>query len=223
MKIWCISDTHCRHKELVLPDPNEIDMVIHAGDASNVRDFSFNEAEMRDFLIWYNSLPYKYKIYVPGNHDTSVEQGMFDFDEYPNIIVLNHKYISIEDIKIFGSPYTPSFGHGWAYNVSRTKIDLKWKDIPKDTDIIITHGPPKGILDYTLNEGVVYTQCGCKALLNKVKEVNPKLHIFGHIHNEKNVYNSGIYQEKENSTKYCNASVNDLSYTVCNNGLIIEL
>ena len=90
MKIWTISDTHCKHLELDLPDPNEIDMVIHAGDAARHRDLSLNDVEMREFLTWYNNLPYKYMIYIPGNHDTSVEADMHNFDDYPNIIVLIH-------------------------------------------------------------------------------------------------------------------------------------
>jgi Icc-related predicted phosphoesterase len=225
MKIWTISDTHTKHLELELPDHNEIDMVIHAGDASSTKDTSFNEAEMREFLQWFDSLPYKYKIYIPGNHDTSIQAGMFNFEEHTDIIFLIHESVEIEGIKIFGSPYTPSFGIGWAYNISRHKIDNYWELIPDNTDIIVTHGPPKGIMDYTAEGHSVYTQTGCKALLNNIKLINPKYHIFGHLHDEDNVLNCGTFKPNNDKadTTYVNACTMNLSYNIVNNGIIIEV
>lgn len=221
MRIWCISDTHCDHSKLIIPD--NIDMIIHAGDAGSHRNLSNNEAELRSFLRWYDSLPVEYKIYVPGNHDTSIEENMFDFKDYTDIIILNHNSIKIENINFFGSPYTPSFGIGWAYNVSRHKISEKWKDIPSNTDILITHGPPKGILDYTASSNNTYEQCGCKSLLNKIKEVEPRYHIFGHIHDESNVLNCGTTTINNLKTKFINACIKNLAYKIVNNGIIIEI
>lgn len=221
MKIWTISDTHCKHLELELPDPNEIDMVIHAGDAGGHRDTSFNEAELKEFLRWFDSLPYKYKIYVPGNHDTSIEAEMFDFKEYTDIHVLIHESITIEGINIFGSPYTPTFGVGWSYNKARHKIDNYWKQIPEDVNIVVTHGPPKGILDLTAHNNYP-EQCGDKSLLNKVLDIKPKYHIFGHIHDEPSCYNAGTFKPSSIETTFVNASINNLSYNVINNGIIIE-
>lgn len=217
MKIWCISDTHCKHSWLDVP---EVDMIIHAGDASNTKDISFNDAEMREFLQWYESLNIKYKIFVPGNHDTSIERKFHKFEDYPNIKFLIHNSISIEGINIFGSPYTPSFGSGWAYNVARHKIFNYWDNLSDNIDILVTHGPPKGILDLTIRNGV--KQCGDKVLLNKIEVIKPKYHIFGHIHNEHNVYNSGICRPNGYNTTFINASVNNLDYKIVNNGIIIE-
>lgn len=221
MKIWCISDTHCDHSKLIIPD--NVDIVIHAGDAGNNKDLSNNEAQLRNFLIWYDQLPIKHKIYVPGNHDTSIEKNMFNFNLYQNIIFLDHKAVEIENTKFFGSPYTPSFGIGWAYNIPRNKIDLKWKDIPENTDILITHGPPKGILDYTLSYENYYEQCGCKSLLNRVREVKPKYHIFGHVHDEQDVFNCGTTKTNSLDTIFINACVKNLKYKLINNGIIIDI
>lgn len=223
MKIWTISDTHCQHKQLIPPD--DIDMVIHAGDAGGHRDLSHNDGEMRDFLQWYNNLPYKYKIYIPGNHDTSVEAGFHDFKtDYPNIIVLIHQSVTIEGINIFGSPYTPSFGNGWSYNVPRHKLSNYWDQIPLDTDIIVTHGPPKGILDYTASHSSYYEKVGCASLLNRIIDVNPKYHIFGHLHNESGVYNCGIFKPNQPKlkTEFVNTCVMNIKYNVINNGIYLE-
>ena len=107
MRIWHISDTHTYHDLLTIPEG--IDMVIHSGDCSNPRDPYNNEPEVRDFINWYKELPIEHKIYVAGNHDTSIEKRLvtkIDFSGY-NIHYLENDYIDIDGIKIFGSPHTP--------------------------------------------------------------------------------------------------------------------
>lgn len=53
-----------------------------------------------------------------------------------------------------------------------------WDSIPADTDILVTHGPPFGVLDRTIQN----CNAGCHYLLQKVMEIKPKYHLFGHIH-----------------------------------------
>ena len=134
MKILFISDTHGFHGNLSIS--KDIDMIIHAGDASNYRDTGRNSNEMLDFLVWYNTLPVQYKILIAGNHDTSVQAGLINPRKYSTIDYLEHESIERGGINIFGSPYTPSFGVGWAYNVKRGKLDPYWREIPRNTDII---------------------------------------------------------------------------------------
>lgn len=221
MKIWTISDTHCKHGQLDLPDPKDVDMVIHAGDAGGHRELSINDAQVRDFLEWFEALPYKYKIYVPGNHDTSVEAGFHDFTKYPSITVLQHESITIEGINIFGSPYTPSFNN-WAFNIARHKINAYWEKIPDESDIVITHGPPQGILDSTINHHNRMEKPGDSALLNHIQRVKPKYHIFGHFHDERGIFNCGSFTPTESKTTYINTCVMNLQYQVINNGNRIE-
>jgi len=222
MKIWCLSDSHCQHFLLDKPPVKDVDMVIVAGDVSNHRELSMNDAEMRAFIQWFDKLPYKYKIYVPGNHDTSVERNFHKFPE--SIHKLVDRTIEIEGYKIFGSPYSLAFGHGWAYNMSHNKAFKRWELIKPDTDIVITHGPPKGILDYTKDYNNLFEQCGDKNLLNKILEVQPKLHVFGHLHDESGVYNSGIFHNPNLCrTQFINASVVDLRHNIVNSGYIIEI
>lgn len=227
-RIWLISDTHSRHSELVVPD--NIDMVICAGDISNPRDPYRGQQEILNFCTWYSSLPIKHKVLTPGNHDTAFEHKLIDMATlYPSITFLVHEFVDIEGIKIFASPYTPTFGSGWAYNVDRHKIGKYWEVIPDNTDILVTHGPPKGILDLTQygnasnGEGLVYFQCGCEDLLKRVKKIEPKYHVFGHIHTEANCPNSGTQRIVNCETTFVNASVVNLQYVKNNDGIVIEI
>lgn len=230
-KIWCISDTHGKHGQLDIPE--NIDLVIHSGDVGTVREPSMNANVVLDFIEWYKSLPIKHKVFIGGNHDTSIEHRLVGKSEIgEDITYLEHESIEIEGLKIFGSPFTPTFGHGWSFNKARHKLDRYWSEIPRDTDILITHGPPKGILDTTENgilSGAVgngnklVCSCGDKSLLKHVREIQPLVHVFGHIHNEDSCLNAAIMQIQGCRTKFINASVLDLDYKINNNGFIIDI
>lgn len=230
-RVWFISDTHGRHHELTVP--KDVDIVVHAGDESNSRDPYMNEPEVHGFLNWYKMLPIKYKVWTPGNHSTSIEHGLVKRSNVPeNITYLNHESTEVMGLKIFGSPFTPAFGQGWAYNVKRSKLDEYWKEIPEGTDIVITHGPPLGILDHTEcgapskptgNENTITCSCGDKSLRNHIERVKPLVHCFGHIHPEDRCPNAGMTQLTGLRTKFINAAVVNLDYKWHNNGVIIEL
>ena len=118
MQITAISDTHKRHRLLDGMFSDKDYVLVHAGDAAHSRDSAENYAEMVDFLDWYSSLSAMWKIYVPGNHDVSVERGLINPKDWPEIKFLINTYIVIDGVKFFGSPYTPSFGHGWSWNMA---------------------------------------------------------------------------------------------------------
>jgi len=207
MNIWHISDTHTFHDMLYVP--KDIDMVIFSGDSSNPYDPYHNEIEVRAFIDWYSKLPIKHKIFVAGNHDTSIEKGFVKVREFTEkgIIYLENDSVEIEGFKIWGSPCTPRFGN-WAFMKAREKIDRLWQHIPDDTDILIVHGPPKGILDHSYSPEHVYERCGCSALRKHVLfRVKPKLMCFGHIHNTKDVINQGILSLSGYETLFSNGSV----------------
>lgn len=220
MTILVISDTHEQHNFLdqYLYDPeiiNDVDVIVHCGDASNTKSAAINNNELHDFLEWYSDLDFPTKIFVPGNHDVSWEAGMIKESDYPDIEFLIHESINIDGVNFFGSPYTPTFGTGWAYNKARHHIGKLWEEIPDDTNILITHGPPKGVLDLSHISGSNFEAVGCKSLFNRVFELPQlKYHLFGHIHDEKNILNSGyrIY----NDIVFINASMTDLNYTLIN-------
>jgi Icc-related predicted phosphoesterase len=187
MRIVCISDTHgYRLDRFNIPDG---DILIHAGDGVGYYE---NGANAMDNQL--SELPHQYKIYVPGNHD-----GYFKgAKKLKNAEVLIDRAIEIEGIKIYGSPYTPKF-QDWHFMLPRSSDALKkkWEEIPSGIDILITHGPPFGILDWTV-EG---NSAGCELLREEIlNRVKPKYHICGHIHES-----AGIL-EKEN-TVFINCSM----------------
>lgn len=225
MKILHISDSHTYHNLLEIP-PN-IDMVIHSGDCSNPRDPYTNELEVRDFIHWFKSLPIKHKIYVAGNHDTSIEKGLItkkDFEAY-NIIYLENDYVIIEGFKIFGSPHTPQFGN-WSFMKDRSKINKVWEQVDDDVDIFVVHGPPKGILDLSYSREGVLEFCGCNALKKHILgRIKPKLCLFGHIHNTEDIINAGTLKLSSYPTVFSNGSiVTDGKFgKLTSNGNILEI
>ena len=198
--------THTYHDLLQVPD--DVDMVIHSGDCSNPRDPYANESEVRCFLTWFHSLNIKYKIYVAGNHDSSIEKGLVDKQTFTDlgITYLENDFTIIEGIKIWGSPNTPTFGN-WCFMKARDKISRVWEHIPDDTDIIIAHGPPKGILDFSYSREGVFERCGCSALMKRVIKIQPTLCLFGHIHNCEDVINAGTVKLSSYKTIFSNGSV----------------
>jgi Icc-related predicted phosphoesterase len=180
-RIVCLSDTHNSHESISVPDG---DVLIHAGDATN----RGTEREVEDFLVWYSQLPHRHKIYVAGNHDWLYEndnrRARFLTAHY-GIIYLQDSFVEIENLKIYGSPWQPRF-FNWAFNLNRgAEMAEKWTLIPPDTDVLITHGPPHGILDEVPRQ-FGFENTGCEELLNRVEEIAAfgklKAHIFGHIH-----------------------------------------
>jgi len=206
MKIWHISDTHTYHGLLDIPD--NIDMVIFSGDCSNYRDPYLNKPEVEDFLDWYESLPIKYKIFVAGNHDTSIERGFINKLDFASkgIIYLENNHTEIEGLKIWGSPITPTFGD-WAFMKARHKTHELWQQIPDNTDIVIIHGPPANVLDLSYNRLNQLEFCGDKALKKRLIDIKPKLVCFGHIHNCDDIINAGTMKLSIRDTIYSNGSV----------------
>jgi Icc-related predicted phosphoesterase len=225
MKIWHISDTHTYHDLLTIP--KGIDLVIHSGDCSNPRDPYNNEPEVRDFIDWYKELPIKNKIYVAGNHDTSIEKRLVtkkDFEDN-GIVYLENEYVTIDGIKIFGSPHTPQFGQ-WAFMKDRTKLERFWRlAIHEPCDIIVVHGPPKGCLDKSYDRVNNMESCGDKSLLNLVLDMQPAYMLFGHIHNCKDIINAGILKLSACDTWFSNGSVlTDGKFgKLTSNGNILEI
>jgi Icc-related predicted phosphoesterase len=178
-KLTFISDTHTKHRHLT--DLIGGDILIHCGDISNRGQIH----EIIDFLEWFDKIKnYKNKIFIAGNHDFGFQNNPEEcadiLKDYPNIIYLQDNSVIIDGIKIYGSPWQPRFNN-WAFNFDRGPyIAKKWEKIPSGTDILITHGPLFGILDKTdRGENV-----GCEELYKKVMEIKPKIHAFGHIHND---------------------------------------
>lgn len=212
MKLVLISDTHSKHRYVNVPDG---DILIHSGDFSNIG----NPYEVADFLDWFSSHPHQYKIFIAGNHDLSFERKktqavnslLFDLDL--NIFYLQDSEVTIDGVKFYGTPWQPEF-NDWAFNLPRgEKLIEKWNKIPLDTNVLITHGPAFGYLDYSIYSR---TPVGCEDLLNRIKEVKPQIHICGHIHD-------GYGVKYDKYTTYFNASICDESYKPTNTPWVVHI
>ncbi len=204
MKIVVISDTHTQENKVVLPKG---DILIHAGDL----EIRF-ETELQNIIDWFESLDYKHIIWVGGNHDFYLEE-LYREGKDPkmpyNIHYLMNTGITIEGIKFWGSPFSPTF-YDWAFMGDIDTLRKTWDLIPSDTDIIITHTPAFGI-----NDRVKGISVGCPALRDKIKEIKPKYHICGHIHP-----GYGIYQDQH--TTYINCALLDDFYNMVNKPVEID-
>jgi len=209
-RIVCISDTHNRNEQIRVPDG---DILIHAGDAANRGTIE----EIVLFNHWFTGLPHGYKIFVAGNHDWIFEtnprlaRSLLD----SKIIYLQDSFVEIENLKIYGSPWQPRF-FDWAFNLNRgAEMAEKWKLIPGNVDILITHGPPRGILDAVARLDSI-EHAGCEELRKTVEKLKPKLHIFGHIH-------GGYGSLDRFGVKFINAANCDENYLPVNLPIVVDL
>jgi Icc-related predicted phosphoesterase len=224
MKIWHISDTHCQHNQLALPD--EIDVVVHSGDASSSIDIVKNIAQLRNFFEWFSGLQIKHKIFSPGNHDVSLHRNFITKQEIEGagINLLLESGLTIDGINFWGSPWVPRYGD-WAWMVDRSKLHQKWSHIPDDTNVLVTHGPPFSCLDATYNHKNDIELVGCRALQKRVKALNLDAHLFGHIHSDGDIQNNGTRTMLGLKTVFSNGSCCDDRKMdgVTSNGNIITL
>ncbi len=223
-KIVCISDTHNFHHDVDVPDG---DILIHAGDFT----LSGTLGEVVEFNEWLGTLDHPYKIVIAGNHDRCLgESGTLGLKMFTNAIYLERSGKEIEGIKFWGAPMTPAFngmrGGLTFYTNNNKEAKGVWRGMPKKLDVLITHGPPKFILDevpryeygqtFRVGEQTV-EHCGDGMLASKVIKNKPKYHIFGHIH-------EGYGQFKADyGTKFINCSVVNASYNVVNKPIVIDL
>lgn len=207
MKIVAFSDAHWHFNKVELPAG---DILIYAGDWCYGEDLKNTIA----FASYLEKQPHKYKIVVPGNHDRLAQKNptmvQNVLSEVGAKLLIDESCI-IHGIKIFGTPWTPLFGN-WAFMEEDDVLFLKWKRIPKDTDILVTHGPAFGILDRVPEVGSV----GSKTLETSIISKKPKIHICGHIH-------SGYGKMESNYTQFYNVSVCDNDYRLVNKPTEIEL
>lgn len=190
MKTQLISDTHGKHHDLELD--LSCDLIVHAGDSTNYYEVYKNEIEFRDFINWYACLPIKHKILIAGNHDAyATKRYNRDICKELGIIYLEDDYVEIEGKTIFGSPWSPTFGN-WYFMKNRSKLGTFWDNLlMEDIDLLVTHTPPKGVLDLSYNRQGTLEFCGCSGLRKAVSKYRPRHHVFGHIHNCDDIVNFG--------------------------------
>lgn len=215
MKIVLISDTHERHNSLVMPPG---DVLIHSGDITNRGTIP----KLAAFAAWIKNQDYKHKIMICGNHDFCFQNPNHNVAvnilREAGVTYLQDSGTTIESINFWGSPWQPFF-YNWAFNLQRgSALIEKWSLIPDDTNVLITHGPPRGILDL-VDEGFGNTiHEGCDDLLVRVNQLSQlKLHVFGHLH-----YAGGNIETK-NGKIFANAAMVDDRHNQSRSPLVIDI
>jgi predicted phosphohydrolase len=211
VKILCLADTHGFHVELPEDWFPLADVLVCAGDVS----VGGTELEIANFLCWFNGLAYEHKIFIAGNHDflfqTKPEQARRLIPD--DIIYLEDSFCIIDGAKVYGSPWTLTF-LDWAFMLDRGgPMRATWERIPKDTDILITHGPPYGIRDFSKYQN---GHAGCEELLKVVQAMPLKCYVFGHVHESYGAYSNG-------ETFFANAFIVNEIYKVTNKPVLVEI
>ena len=206
MRVVCISDTHNQLHKLDIPTG---DLLIHAGDLT--RRGSLMEVQEADRAL--SRLPHRHKIIIAGNHDWAfVREPAAARASITSAIYLEDEAVVIEGLRLYGSPWQPWF-FDWAFNYPRG-VSLKpvWDLIPETTDLLITHGPPRGHGDRPARGELV----GCPDLTMAIQRIRPRIHVFGHIH-------EGYGITQEGPTTCINASSCMLNYIPLNKPIIIDI
>lgn len=208
MKICIISDTHGKHKQLDLPNA---DTIIHCGDFTSIGE----EHEIINFMKWFSGLEqYENKIIIAGNHDWLFERNKGQAKSLipKNVTYLEDNGVEIDGINFYGTPVQKHFCN-WAFNRDEAKLAQHWLHVPDNTDVLITHSPPYGIGDNVPRSGCQ----GSPSLYKEVVErIRPKIHAFGHIHED--------YGLKEmDNIKFINASNLDEHYYCVNDPIVVEI
>lgn len=203
MRIVCISDTHSLHRQVDIPDG---DVLIHAGDLCN----HGTKGEVKQFISWLGELPHAHKIFIAGNHDWPFYKQRKQVHHWlKHGTYLQDKSAVVSGLKFYGTPWQPEFCN-WAFNLPRgERLAAVWRDIPDDTDVLITHTPAFGILDSG-------ERFGCRDLTDRVEQLELKLHVFGHVHVSHGTKQIG-------QTIFVNACICDQDYEPVQTPIVVDL
>ena len=182
MKIMFLSDTHGRHLEIteLYGELPYVDIIVHSGDCTRYGEFE--ETDL--FMNWFSKQNAKHKVLVAGNHDFVLQQtdrrNWLLANNY-GVTYLEDSFINIDGLGIYGSPWSPVFGM-WAFMKQRNaELDEVWQKVPTDgsVDLLVTHTPRYGRFDVSVRGNY---NVGCEMLANRINDIHPKVHVFGHIH-----------------------------------------
>ena len=210
MKIAFLSDTHMAHRRIAVP---AVDLLVHAGDITR----RGTREELDDFLEWLAVQPATTKLFVAGNHDRICESQPSYVRARAaelGLVYLEDETVEIGGLVVHGSPATPAF-RSMAFNRERgADIRRAWERVPREVDLLVTHGRPKGLGDRTFF-GV---HVGCEELRARLVEVRPRLHVFGHIHEA-----FGEHRAEGHETRFLNVATRGLWPGSVRSPVVVEL
>jgi Icc-related predicted phosphoesterase len=206
MKVLAISDLHG-----YFPEIPECDLLLLGGDYCPTRNHDQEKRFMLGpFTEWLRSIKARYIVGIAGNHDFILQDDPKLAKELP-WIYLQDSGVDIEGVKIWGSPWTLPF-FNWAFMKGDNELRQVFNPIPKGLDILLTHGPAYRILDKTLDG----PHAGSFSLLERIREVKPDSHVFGHIHEARGITDGDV-------TRHFNVSHVTAKYEPKNGPVTIQL
>lgn len=204
-RILIVSDTHGMTLESDIPN-QAVDVCIHAGDLTEESRLAEFHATLQllhsiqaplklaiagnhDFTLDTEAFKKKIQEAKPPLEPELVKKFYGEYEEARTLLVdAKERDIHLLDegthefvlqngakLRVFASSYTPSLGDwGFQYRPDQGHEFA----IEQGTDIVITHGPPRGIFDRTNSR----ERAGCPDLFAAVAKARPQVHCFGHIH-----------------------------------------
>ncbi len=216
-KLVLISDTHGYHDHVRVPP---CDILVHAGDFTKGDQ---GRAPFREFLQWLERQPAPAKVLISGNHDSQTQRfpdlaAQMLAEHAPSVIYLRDQEVTLAGLRIWGSPYTPTFFDWFNMRDRGAAIRAHWDLIPTGLDLLVTHGPPKGFGDWSPFDKIC---AGDDDLLEAIKRAKPRYHCFGHFHSGKGRYE--LAHEDDTETTLLNVSVCDEGYRPLGAPVVIDL
>jgi predicted phosphodiesterase len=206
VRLVLLSDTHRFHDRIEVPAG---DVLVHAGDFCS----RGSAEEARAFAAFFRAQPHPHKVVIAGNHDVCIEKcPELATELFAGATYLFESAATVAGLRFWGAPWQPWF-LDWAFNLPRGEaLRAKWALIPAGVDVLLTHGPPSGILDRTFSgDGA-----GCEELRRAVARVRPRVHAFGHIH-------EGYGSERHDGTLFVNASSCTVGYEPTNRAVVVDV
>ncbi len=211
MRFVLVSDTHGLHEQM--PPIPDGDVLLHAGDLTSRGTLQ----QIASALDWFAGLPHRHKVLIAGNHDFAFEAEPRVAESLvpPGVSYLRDAGITLDGVRVWGSPWQPVF-FNWAFNLPRgASLARVWAQIPADTQVLITHGPPHGMHDVTV--GFQPEHVGCRDLRERIAALHDlRLHVFGHIH-------EGYGASSQDGCHFVNASTTTVAYQPINAPVVLDL
>lgn len=177
MRIAATSDLHG-----FFPHVPDCDVCVVAGDIIGAASTEEERDQWLAFREWGLALESRLiaLVWIAGNHDFVLQSHPDFADQLPGVYLCDSG-VQIGGVNFWGSPWQPWF-HDWAFNAPRVDpgeefLEEKFRQIPGDTDVLVTHSPPAGFHDV-----VGRRNTGSTTLNKHVQRVRPILNVFGHIH-----------------------------------------
>ena len=202
-----ISDTHTRLGEIHVPDG---DILIHCGDICRSGELD----ELEQFNANMAALPHRHKLVIAGNHDVALQNSPAEARRRLTAVTYLQDELYVADgLRFWGTPWVPAFNN-WSFGLDRNSPAMAAKRamIPNGLDVLITHSPPHGIRDHNR----MFMNVGCELLRARVESAAPRIHAFGHVHEDYGVRRIG-------ETIFLNASIMNFHYEPANRPFVLEL